>query len=91
MYPPAGRGAGSASQTADTGDWVQVVQISSAEAALQLTYASPTVAVAPKETGTATQMSWLMVKTQEPFLAPAQVFPCITTGSPQHRVTACPV
>ena len=66
--------------------------MSSAEASLQLTNASPTVAVAPNSTGTATQISWEMVNTQAPFRSPSHVtFPGITMGAPQHLVNVAPV
>ena len=64
----------------------------STEAPIRLTNASPTVAVAPNSTGTATQISCEIVKTQEPFLSPSQVtFPGMTTGVPQHFVKVAPV
>ena len=69
----------------------QPAQISWLEAPLQLMQLSPTVATAPKATGTATQMFWLMVKKQEPFFTPSQVSrPGVTMGSPQHLVVVEP-
>ena len=48
--------------------------------------------MAPNYTGTATQMSCMMVKKQEPFFVPPQTSrPCVTTGSPQHLVVVAPV
>lgn len=59
---------------------------------MQSTKASPTVAVAPKATGTATQTFWEMVKVQAPLRTPEQVArPGVTTGFPQHLVTVAPV
>jgi len=70
----------------------QSVQISSAEAPLQFTNVSPTVAVAPNATGTATQIFWLIVNAQVPFFVPPQVIlPGVTTGSPQQVVAVTPV
>lgn len=56
--------------TVSAGNFSQEVQISSSETPLQLTKLSPTVATAPNSTGTATQISCEMVKTQEPFFTP---------------------
>lgn len=53
------------------GTWSQPVQMSLSDTSLQLTKVSPTVATAPNSTGTATQMSWVMVNTQEPFVVRA--------------------
>ena len=73
------------------GSFSQLVQMSSSEAPLQLTKLSPTVATAPNSTGTATQISWVMVKKQEPFLVPPQTSrPGVITGLPQHLVVVAP-
>ena len=72
--------------------WPQVVQMSWSEASLQLTKLSPTEATAPNSTGTATQISWVMVKAQEPFFTPPHTaMPGVTTGVPQHLVVVAPV
>ena len=56
------------------------------------TKASPTAAMAPNSTGTATQIFWEMVKVQAPLRTPEQVAsPGVTTGFPQHLVTGAPV
>jgi len=53
---------------------------------------SPTVAVAPKLTGTSTHIVWLIVNAQAPFFFPGQGFsPETIMGSPQHFVTVGPV
>lgn len=73
------------------GIWPQPVQISLSETSLQLTKVSPTVATAPNSTGTAAQMSWVMVNTQEPFFIPLHTSrPGVTTGVPQHLVAVIP-
>ena len=58
---------------------------------MQFTKVSPTTASAPNTTGTATQISCVIVKEQEPFFIPGHgMFPDLTTGSPQHVVTVVP-
>ncbi len=67
------------------------MQISSEEAPRQSTYASPTVAMAPKFTGTSTQINWLIVKVQTPSFFPAHGFSTDEiTGAPQQVVLVAP-
>ena len=74
-----------------TGAILQSVQISSADAPRHSTYASPTLALAPSSTGTATQTFCERVKEHTPFLTPEQIcLPGMTVAEPQHLVKVAP-
>ena len=81
----------SADGVTSAGAILQSVQISSADAPRQSTYASPTLALAPNATGTATQIFCDSVNEHTPFLTPEQsCLPGMTVAAPQHLVTVAP-
>ena len=69
----------------------QSVQMSSEETPRQSTYASPTTALAPNSTGTATQMFCDTVKEHTPFFTPPHTcLPGVIATSQQHFVLVAP-